>query len=198
MGGRRRTGPTLELFIRKSDGSIVNLADAIMNDGSGLATLNEVHAEIHRGMTYAGGKVGTGLADSATFCLVGQNNNPEGKDVHVTAAFAATGHVIVRTLGGITGKTGGAATGSYNRKNGLTDSGVDVFWGAVPDSGASSIKESFLPGGFGPLALGGEVTFRAERIVPVGAWIGLEIENVSGQELDHYGIEWDFYLADPE
>lgn len=194
---RRATAPVYEFFVRKSDGSKVDVSEAIMNAGSGIATLDEAHAEIHRGMAYAGGKVGVDLANAAKFYIIGQNNNPAGKSLHVTAAFAASGDVVVRTLG-VAGGSGGSSELTYNRKTGLTDSGVTVLWGATPDSGFIVVKESLIPGGTGPQALGGQSTLRAERIVPAGGWIALEIENVSGSNIDDYGVEWDFYLADPE
>jgi hypothetical protein len=169
-----------------------------MNAGTGFAILQEEHAEIHRGMAYTAGKVNTaGLADGAKFYVIGQNNNVNGKVMHVTAGFSASAAAIVRTLGGVTGRSGGQAALTYNRKTGLTDSGLDVWWGATPDSGFSTIKETYLPGGTGPQALGGDVSFRAERILAAGGtWLGLEVENVSGGVMDYFGIEWDFYLAD--
>ena len=131
----------------------------------------------------------------ASFCMIAQNNNPDGMDIHLTAGFSASGDVIVRTLG-VTGRVGGASVLSYNRKTGATDSGIDGWWGATPeDSSPLVIKEVFIPGGSGPLALGGAATLTAERIVHPGQFIGLEIENVSGATLDHLSVEWDFYLA---
>lgn len=187
--------PTLKLLVRRPDGTISDLGLAVIDGGSAFTIIEKTHAQIHNGMAYAGGKVGAALGASAMFYLVGQNNNPDGKSLHISAAFSASAAVIVRTLGGITGKTGGSSEPSYNRKTGLTDSGVDVFWGATPDSGASSIKETYIPGGGGPQALGGQALTFAERIVPAGAWIGIEVENVSGAEIDHFGVEWDYYLA---
>lgn len=197
MAGRRRTAPVYELLVRKADGSKVDIGEAIMNAGSSIATLDEAHAEIHRGMMYAGGKVSTNLASGAFFYFIGQNNNSNNMDIHLTAAFAASGDVIVRTIG-VTGRIGGASVNSFNRKTATLDSGVDAWWGCTPqDSSPIVVKEAFIPGGSGPLALGGQSVLRAERIVSVGNWIGLEIENVSGGTIDDLGVEWDFYLADP-
>jgi hypothetical protein len=198
MGRRKGPVPIMQMFIKKTNGKIVDVASAILNKGSGVSILPEEQAEIHRGNAYAGGEVGVNLGVGDSFYILGRNNNSEGKRIHVTAAVSVSADAIVRTLGGVTGQSGGSAKASYNRKTGLTDSGVEVWWGATPDSGYSSVKGVFLPGGTGPLSLGGSVTFRAERIVEAGDWIGLEIENVSGLVMAHYGIEWDFYLADPD
>ena len=186
--------PVYKLLILKADGSKVNLGDAVMNEGSSLAVLAEEHAEIHRGMTYAGGKVKVDLGDGAKFYLIGQNNNLAQKSLHLTAAFAASGNTVVRTIG-VTGRTGGSAVNSVNRKTGLIDSGVDAWWDTDPeDSSPVVVKEVFIPGGTGPHALGGQAALYAERIIPFGGWIGLEVENVSGQVLDYLSVEWDFYL----
>lgn len=187
--------PTYNLLVRKPNGDIVNLGLAMIDGGSAFTTIDKSHAAIHGSMAYAGGRVGTALGNGAKFYLIGQNNNTDGKSLHVSAAFSSSHAAIIRTLSGVTGVTGGAAEESYNRKSGLTDSGVDVNWGGTPDSGSSSIKETYIPGGSGPQALGGQAITFAERIVPAEAWIGLEIENVSGGVMDHFGIEWDFYLA---
>ncbi len=189
--------PVMSLIVRKADGTLVDLGEAVMNAGSSMAMLDEPHAEIHRAMAYAGGKVHADLGVGAKFYMLGQNNNPDGMDIHLTAAFSASEAAIVRTIG-VTGRTGGTEVTSYNRKTGLTDSGVDAWWGAVPDDSAHVVvKETFLPGGSGPLALGGQAALRGERIVGAGSWIGLEIEKVGLVVMDFLAIEWDFYLADP-
>lgn len=192
------TTPVMSLMVRKADGTLVDLGEAVMNAGSSMAMLDEPHAEIHRGMTYAGGKVEADLGIGGKFYMIGQNNNPDGMDIHLTAAFSASEAAIVRTLG-VTGRTGGTEVLSVNRKTGLADSGVQAWWGTTPDDSAPIVvKETYLPGGSGPLALGGQAALRGERIVCCGDFIGLEIENVGIAVMDYLAIEWDFYLADPD
>jgi hypothetical protein len=196
-GNRDMATEVYKLIVQKPDGSHVDLASAILNEGSGWAVIDEPHAEIHRGMTYAGGKIFQDLGVGAKFYMVGQNNNPDGMDMHLTAAFSASEAAIVRTIG-VTGRTGGAEVLSVNRRTGAVDSGVQAWWDTTPDDSAPVIvKETYLPGGSGPLALGGQAALRGERIVGVGNWIGLEIENVGLVVMDYLAIEWDFYLADP-
>lgn len=187
----------LSLLVKKASG-IVDFANTIMNGGSAIANIDESHAEVHRGMSYTGGKVGTALGSGAKFYFIGQNNNPDGKSIHLTAAFASSAAVIVRTIA-TAGRTGGVTVLTVNRKTGLLDSGVATWWGATPDeSSPTVIKEVYVPGGSGPHPLGGRGGNSGERIVPVDSFIGLEIENVSGSELDFFSIDFDFYLADPE
>lgn len=189
--------PVYQIIVLKPDGTKVDLGEAIMNEGSALAVLSEEHAEIHRGMAYAGGKIHADLASGGKFYMIGQNNNTEEKDIHLTAAFAASADTIVRTLG-VTGRIGGSAVNSFNRKTGALDSGVQAWFNTLPlDSSPVVVKEVFIPGGSGPQALGGQAALYAERIISFEEWIGLEIENVSGQVLEYLSIEWEFYLSDP-
>lgn len=187
------TGPQLwERF----DGTSVEVNRDVMNSGSSRAVMAEEHAEIHMGNSYTGGMINTGLGTGLSLLMAANNANSD-KEIHIVAAIATSGDVIVRTWGGITGCIGGSAALSYNRLTGLTDSGVAGSFGCTSLTGGLAIKEAFIPGGSGPLALGGQSGFRAERIVKVNSWLGLEVENVSGGSLAHVSIEWDFYLADP-
>jgi hypothetical protein len=194
MGRRKGPIPKYELLVRKPDNTIVDIGGLFIDGGNSLVSIDKSHAQAHNGVAYTGGKVKAALGDGDKFYIIGQNNNSEGKSVHVSAAVSASASVIVRTLGNITGRSSGAEVESYNRKTGLGDSGIDIYWDTTPDSGFASVKETYVPGGVGPHALGASVQF-AERIIANGNWVGLEIENVSGGILAYLSVDWDFYLA---
>lgn len=195
MGNKGPTAPKYELLVKKPDGSVIDLGLAMIDGGSAFTTIDKPHAQIHNGASYTGGKVGIDLGVDASLFIGVFNDNPDGKSAHFLMDFSFSTDAVVRILGGVTGRTGGSLANSYNRKTGLSDSGIEVYWGTALDSGASSIKETYSPGGSGPFAAGGELPFASEHIIAAGEWMGFEIENVNGGEMAHYGAYWDFYLA---
>jgi hypothetical protein len=187
-----------DLPFKKPDGTIINLAEVFMNAGSSFSVIDEDHAEAHRGMSYTGGTYIQDILDGAANkrYYTGHFLNA-GKQAHTIATISTGGDIILRFLTGFTGQSGGTSMPAYNRLTGLADSGFDAWADSSLVGGPGvSLKEFYIPGGKGPLAVGGSGGQRAERIISSDTWIAFEIENVSGITIDYLSVDFGFYLQD--
>lgn len=185
--------------VETSDDRVVEPPMAIMPGSKSSASATALQRLIVDGKSFSGGKRYTvGTSSSIKFAI---NNLQSDKDLHIPLIIVSTSsEAYVDTWGGFTGITGGTEEKSYNRNKGALETTIaDVFSNVTSFDGGTPtvVKESYIPGGSGPLALGSAGTpFTATRIIAGDGWAGLEITNPSASSAMTIGVEWEYHESD--